>query len=156
MSEKKRRPSDVIGEFLAAFLITYALAVFSYEKYMPESFMKAFNVLVFIAFAVTWLGLSFKNGSKKAVAFPVFTALYWLIPQLVIYLADSGPEVFRMSITMYILSEFSILITTVPSELIGGTIHISVPAAIAVILLLSAAAYMAGMLVNVRKKGNYT
>ncbi len=152
MSEKKRKPSDIVGEFLAAFLITYALAVFSYEKYMPESFMKAFNVLVYIAFAATWLWLSFKNGMKKAVAFPVFTVLYWLVPQLVIYLADSGPEVFRMSIIMYLLSEFSIIITTVPSELIGSAINVSVPAAITIILLLSAAAYMAGMLVNVRKK----
>lgn len=56
-------------DILAVFLITYALAVFSYEKYMPEIIMKFMQAVTFVLFAISWLWLSFKNGKRKGVAF---------------------------------------------------------------------------------------
>lgn len=141
---------------LAAFLATYAFAAFSFERYMSESFMRIFRPLVFAAFAAVWLFFSFKSGLKGGRKFPVFAALYWILPHIVIYLADNGPEVLRMSIGMYVFSEFLRFFTVVPAETLGAAIGITAPAAIAVMLLFCGSAYMSGYLVYTRKSGNYT
>ena len=144
---------------LAAFLITYAFAALSFEKYMPESFVRLYRAAVFIVFAATWLGLSFKSGRRAGRKFPIFAVLFWIVPPIVIWLADNGPEVFRMSIIMYVLSEFMNFFTTVPSEVCGTAVGISAPAAVAVILLLCGVAYMSGYFMYTfrqSKKGNYT
>ena len=141
---------------LAAFLATYALASFSYEKYMPESFMKIFRFAVFALFAAAWLLFSFKSGRRSGRKFPIFAVLYWIVPHILVYLADNGPEVLRMSIIMYVLSEFMTFLTTVPAGVIGTAVGISPSAATVVILMLCGAAYMSGYLVYTRKNGNYT
>lgn len=156
MSEKKQVFSGSFEDMLAAFLVTYALASFSYEKYMPESFMRIFRFAVFALFAAVWLWFSFKSGRRSGRKFPIFAVLYWIVPHLIVYLADNGPEMLRMSIIMYVLSEFMIFITTVPAEVVGTAVGISSSAATAVILLLCGAAYMSGYLVYTRKTGNYT
>lgn len=156
MSEKKQRLSGNADDMIAAFLATYSLAAFSYEKYMPESFMRIFRFIVFAAFAAIWLFLSFKSGRRAGRKFPIFAVLFWILPQIIIFLADNGPEVFRMSIIMYVLSEFLTFLTADSSGVIGAAIGISAPAAMALILLLCGAAYMSGYLMFTRKKGNYT
>lgn len=135
-------------DILAVFLITYALAVFSYEKYMPEIIMKFMQAVTFVLFAISWLWLSFKNGKRKGVAFPIFAVFFWIFPQLIIYFANNGPEIFRMSVTMYVLSEFSDLLTTVPMKITGSVAGISAYGAAAVILLLCTACYLFGMLIE--------
>lgn len=147
MSEKKRRHYGAVDDMLAAFFITYAFAAVSFEKYMPESFVKLYSVAVFIVFAATWLGLSFKSGRRASRKFPIFTVLFWIVPPIIVWLADSGPEVFRMSIIMYVLSEFMNFFTTVPSEICGTAVGISAFSAAAVILLLCGISYVSGYLI---------
>lgn len=132
-------------DILTAFLITYALAAFNFEKYVPEKIMKLMQAAVFIAFAVSWLWFSFKNGKRKSAAFPIFAAAFWVLPQIIIFLANGGPEVFRMSIIMYVLSEFSDLLTVVPMKITGNAAGISAYGAMAVILLLCGASYLFGI-----------
>lgn len=158
MSEKKQIISGSFDDMLAAFLATYALASFSYEKYMPESFMRIFGFAVLTLFAAAWLWFSFRSGLRGGKKFPLFAALFWILPHIIVYLADNGPEFMRMSIAMYILSEFMNLFTTVPAEVIGGILGIAAPAATAVILLLCGSAYMSGYFVFTRglENGNYT
>lgn len=151
---KRKIISRGADDILAAFLITYALASFSYEKYMPDSFMNVWNIIVFIAFAVAWAGLSFKNGYLKKRAFPIFTALFWTLPHIIIFLANDGPKAFRMSIIMYVLSEFFTLLTVVPAEITGSVLGISLPAAVIVIILLCAVGYLSGMFTAVSKRRN--
>lgn len=141
---------------ITAFLITYALAAFSFEKNMPESIMKIFSPVIFAVFAAAWLWFSYKSGRRNGRKFPIFTVLFWLLPQIVIYLADNGPEVFRMSIIMYVLSEFLMMLTNVPPQILGNAVGITVPAAFIVILLLCGAAYVSGIMVCTYKEGNYT
>lgn len=132
-------------DILVSFLITYAFAAYSYEKYVPEGIMKFMQAVTFVAFVAVWLVNSFKNGKRKGVIFPIFAAAFWLLPQIIIYLANNGPEVFRMSITMYVLSEFSDLVTVVPMKITGSVVGISAYGAMAVILLLCAACYVFGV-----------
>lgn len=156
MGEKKKMRSPSVDDMIAAFLITYAFAAFSFEKNMPESIMKIYNAVVFAVFAAAWLWFSYKSGRRRGRKFPIFTVMFWLLPQVVIYLADSGPEVFRMSIIMYVLSEFLMMLTNVPPQILGNAVGITVPASVIVILLLCGASYMSGMLVCTYKEGNYT
>ncbi|MCI9408777.1 MAG: hypothetical protein HFJ89_03065 [Oscillospiraceae bacterium] len=158
MNEKKQIFSGSFDDMLAAFLATYALASFSYEKYMPESFMRIFSFAVLTLFAAAWLWFSFRSGLRNGKKFPLFAILFWILPHIIIYLADNGPEFMRMSIAMYILSEFMNFFTAVPAEVFGNVLGITAPAATAVILLFSGSAYMSGYLVYTRRleKGNYT
>lgn len=158
MSEKKQKPSNSFDDMFAVFLATYAFASFSYEKYIPDSFMRPFNAFVMLLFASAWLWFSFKNGLRGGKKFPLFAVLFWILPHIIVYLADNGPEFLRMSIIMYVLSEFMNYFTSVPAELFGTLIGITAPAATAVILLFCGSAYASGLLVCMRngKQGNYT
>lgn len=151
---KRKITSHGADDILAAFLIIYALAAFSYEKYIPDSFINIWNSMVFIVFAAVWTGLSFKNGYLKKRAFPIFTVLFWILPYIIIFLANDGPRAFRMSITMYVLSEFFTVLAVVPSEITGSFLGISSLAAVIVIILLCAAGYLSGMLMAVSKRRN--
>lgn len=130
---------NAFDDILEAFLITYAMAAFSFEKYVPEKITGFLRVIVFAAFALVWLWNSYKSGRERRAAFPIFAVCFWLLPQLIIYLADSGPEVFRMSVAMYVLSEFSELLANVPIKITGGIIGTSTFGAAAIILLLCGA-----------------
>ncbi len=132
-------------DILAAFLITYALAAFSYEKYMPEGIMKFLQAMVFVAFAAVWFWNSFINGKRKGRAFAIFAAAFWILPPVIIYLANDGPEIFRMSIIMYVLSELSDLLIVVPMKAAASAVGVSAYGAMAVILLICAACYLFGV-----------
>lgn len=136
--------AKIFDDILGVFLITYAAAALSFEKYVPEGIINFLGAIYFIAFAAVWMWLSYKNGRKKSIVFPVFTAVFWLLPHLIIYLSNSGSEVFRMSVIMYVLSEFSDLIAIVPIKITGNIAGISAYGAAAVILLLCGASYFFG------------
>lgn len=139
------RNKKVFDDMLTAFLISYALAAFSCEKYVPENIMKPFMAVILAAFFGVWLWYSYKNGKRKSVIFPIFAVLFWVLPKVVIFLANDGPEVFRMSIIMYVLSEFSELIFDTAMKTVSGIFGISAVGAAAVLLLVCAASYLFGM-----------
>lgn len=136
---------NVFDDILIAFLATYALMAFSFEKYIPENIMKPFRAIIIIAFFAVWLWYSFKNGRMRGVIFPIFAVLFWILPKTVIFLANDGPKIFRMSIIMYVLSEFSEIIFGGPMEEVSGIFGISSVGAAAVLLLLCAASYLLGI-----------
>lgn len=138
---------NVFDDILIAFFATFALMAFSYEKYISENIMKPFRVLIVIAFFAVWLWYSFKNGRMRGLIFPIFALLFWLLPKAIIFLAGNGPEIFRMSIIMYVLSEFSEIIFGGPMEEVSGIFGISPVGAAAVLLLTCAASYLLGMFV---------
>lgn len=139
---------NVFDDILIAFLATYALMAFSFEKYASENVMKPFRALIIIAFFAVWLWYSFKNGRTRSVIFPIFAVLFWLLPKAVIFLSNDGPEIFRMSVIMYVLSEFSEIIFGGPMEEISGIFGISSVGAAAVLLLACAASYLLGMFIT--------
>ena len=121
--KKIKKTYSLADDIILAFLVTFAASVSSYVNNIPESLSSLYNVLLLIIFAVVWLGLSLYSGLKSKWKFAVFTALFWLIPVIGITLYESGPEVFGMSVIMYVLSEFFRLIavdsTTPLLDLIG-------------------------------------
>lgn len=133
-------------DMLTAFLTTYALTAFCYEKYLPENIMRIFRTVILTVFFGVWLWFSFKNGKRKNVIFPIFAVLFWLLPMVVVHLANDGPKVFRMSIIMYVLSELSELVFGTVMKTVSGIFSISSAGAAAVLLLVCAASYLGGML----------
>ncbi len=144
-------------DMFAAFLISYALMSFGYEKYMPAPFMEIWNYFVFLLFAATWIVLSFKNGLKKSFAFPIFAVLFFMLPELAVFLANDGPRVFRMSVIMYVISEFCALIVNSPLRVFTSEAkensHIISSVICAAVCVLS---YAAGVIATNKRKGNYT
>lgn len=105
---EKRKKKINADEMFAAFTSLYALSAFAYENdyELPEGFMEIWRTIVFIVTAFAWIIPSFKSGYSKRIAFPVFTVISQALPLLIIFLANDGPRAFKMSITMYALSEF--------------------------------------------------
>lgn len=140
---KRKIISQGADEIFAACLITFAFAVFGYEKHMPESFMNIWNLMMFIVFIATWTYLSFKNGYLKKRTFPIFTAIFWTFPNIIIFLADNGLKFLR------ILSDFCNLLIVVPSEFMGNILEIPSPISVIVLFIYCIIGYGSGMLLSV-------
>lgn len=154
MREKKARDEtyNFWGNMFISFIITFAAGHLCFEESLPENIMKMYRTLVFIICIFTWIVLSITSGIQDKWRYEVFTVLFWLIPPLVIYLANEGPEAFTMSITMYLLSEFFIIMFETPAKAVGEVLGIgSVPVMLEIVLICSFA-FLAGNLCSEKLK----
>lgn len=157
MEKEKRVKYYFLDNMFISFIITYAAGTICYEEYLPESFMNFFRPLMLAVCVCTWLYISFFSGVRSKWQFEIFAVIFWILPQLVIYLADSGPEICRMSVTLYALSELFLIMFNTPAEHIGGFIGVGAFPSIFIIVLLCTFAFLAGILLSDKlKKGNYT
>ncbi len=102
-----------------SFIITFAAGTICFENYMPQTFTAVYRTVLMLVCAAVWLWYSFYSGIKNKLGFEIFSAVFWLLPQLIMFLSDNGPEFCRMSVTLYLLSEFFSLIFVKPAEIIG-------------------------------------
>ena len=156
-NRKHRSGYSLAENILITFIITFAAAAFCYEKYMPESFMKFYRFIMTTACMLTWLWLSFSGGARNKWRFLVYTAVFWLLPLIIIYLSDSGPEFCRMSITLYVISEFFRMMFINFAECIGNAFRLNAVPVLLIMLMLCVFAFLAGNFLSDKlKKGNYT
>ena len=118
--ETSKRKITLPDNMVMAALITFAFSAICYEAFMPERFVKIYRLALLSICALTWVFLSFRNGMKKKWQFELFAALFWMIPQLIIYLQSYGPRFMRFSLVMYALSELSSIILSKPAQTVGG------------------------------------
>ena len=144
--KKTSGSNNLIANMFLGFIITFAAGTTCFENFMPEKFITLYSGAVIALCFVTWLALSFISGTRKKWQFAVYAALFWILPQVIIYLADNGPEVFRKSITMYLLSEFSLILTVAPAESAGGVFGVGVIPFTVIIILLCAFSFLGGYL----------
>lgn len=152
--EKKRVRSSysLTANMFMAFMITFAAGTICFEEFMPEKFVAIYSMAVIIVCLLTWFALSFISGKKNKWQFVVFSFLFWTLPQIIIYLANDGPEVFRKSITMYLLSEFSVILVTTPAEAAGSVINVKALPLTIIVVLLCVLCFFAGYLVEDSRK----
>lgn len=143
----KKRYSLCENMFLS-FMITFAAGAFCFEDYMPESFISLYKTAAITVCFITWLVLSFISGTVKRWQYAVFAAVFWILPQIIIYLSNEGPEVFRMSIIMYMLSEFAAIFTITPAEYAGRVIGMSAVPFMDCIAILCVLCFGAGSLLS--------
>ena len=142
---KSKRSATLFDDILLTCLITYVFAAYSYEQRLSEGFMGLWNKCMLVIFLMTWVITAIKNGMQKKAGFALYTAVYWLLPQLIIILFSSGPELFRHSVFMYTLSEFSLVLSTRPIELMGGYIGITAEMSMILVLMIIFAAFFGGL-----------
>lgn len=130
--QKKLSPqtegSSLAADMALLYLITYASASIRYEGYISQKAAFLLGILFFAVFIASWVIIAFLNGRQKKISFVIISTLSWLLPQLIIYLSDSGPRAFRMSVTAYVLDEFFTFVSEgtcgIISGLFGGGIFI--------------------------------
>ena len=157
MSGKKipkgaRIPYNFCGNMFISFIITFAAGTLCFEESLPESVINIYRMFVFIVCILTWIILSIISGVQNKWQYEIFTVLFWLVPPLVIYLANDGPEAFTMSMTMYLLSEFFAIMFSAPAEAVGEVLRIGAVPVMIVIVLLCTFAFLAGMLCSDKLK----
>lgn len=131
-----------------AFIITFAAGTVSFESFIPENFIAVYSVVVTVICFVTWLVLSFISGKEKKWQFAVFSSIFWILPSVVIWLANDGPEVFRKSIIMYLLSELAAIVSLPQLEWAGGLINVATVPFTVIVILLCIFCYLGGYLVS--------
>ncbi len=151
--DKRIRSSySMTANMFLSFMITFAAGTICFEGFMPEKFVAVYSAALIAVCFLTWFALSFISGKKGKWLFVVYSALFWILPQVIIYLANDGPEVFRKSITMYLLSEFSAILVTAPAEAAGSVINVKALPLTIIIILLCVLSYFAGYLVDDARK----
>ena len=142
----KRIRYNLLENMFISFIITFAAGTFCYEEHMPESFMNFFRPAILAVCICTWIYIAFFSGVRNKWGFEIFAVIFWLAPQLIIYLAESGPEVCRMSITMYLLSEFFTIMFAAPAGQMGGLLKIDAFPCIIITVLMCTFAFLVGNL----------
>ena len=125
---EKSFPKKIFGtadKMFMAFMITFAASSMNYEAYIPEKAAMLYRVCLWSVCAAVWIVLSFTSGMKGKWQFELFTALYLIVPQAVIFLNESGPEFCRFSISIYSLSQFSQLLLMQPVYMLGDLMNMS-------------------------------
>lgn len=149
---EKKLKYNLAENMLISFLITFAAGASCYEESIPVSFIGLFRTVMIIMSIGTWFYISFFSGASSKWQFVIFTAIFWLAPQLIIYLADNGPEVCRMSTTMYLLSEFFSIMFNTPAEYMGGFFRIEAFPFIVIIALMCTFVFLAGTLFSMPRE----
>ncbi len=119
-TKTKKTAYSLLSNMLVAFLITFAASVESLDKSLPENLQSLFSNLIVVVCFLTWVGISFISGCRKKWGFAFFSVIVWILPQVIIFLANDGPRFFRMSLIMYALSEFSGVFSTALLEKMLG------------------------------------
>lgn len=140
----KKDSCNIVSNMFLASIITFTAGCMCFEKYMPEAFSSVYSTAVIIICLCVWLVLSFVSGAKKKWEFAVFSAIFWIVPQVIIYMANDGPEFCRKSITMYLLSEFSDIIINSTATKICDVIGVGTIAFTAIMILLCVFSFFAG------------
>lgn len=151
MSEEKvvkKAEEPILGMMFSSFIITYATGAFCFENAQTEQFIGIYRYVALITCLLTWFGFSLACGIKKKWQYEVFAFCFWLLPLLIIYLANDGPEVFRLSLAMYLLSEFANVLTVSPALLIGNVINTGEFVSILIILILCVLCYIGGIFIS--------
>lgn len=145
---------SMTANMFLAFIITFAAGTISFESYMPEKFIAIYSGCVTAICLVTWLVLSFISGNKKKWQFAVFSSIFWILPNIIIWLADSGSEVFRKSIIMYLLSEFAAIVSLPQLESVGGLLNLAAIPFTVIVVLACILCYFGGYLTSEDEERN--
>ena len=143
---KDKSSYSLTANMFIAFIITYAAGAICFESFMPEKFVTIYSAVIISLCFATWLLLSFISGKNMKWQFVVFSAIFWVLPQVIIFLAESGPEFFRKSIIMYLLSEFAMIFVAAPVEAAGSLINVRVIPFTAIIVLMCVFSFLGGSL----------
>ncbi|MGN0695391.1 MAG: hypothetical protein ACI4J5_01350 [Oscillospiraceae bacterium] len=153
-TEHKEHAKSLSGSadnMFMTFLISLAAGASNYENYLPEQAGRFYGTVVWTACVLTWIVLSFMSGYRKKWQFEVFTAVYWILPAVLIYLANSGPKVFRFSLIMYSLSEFCSMILMQPVYMLSGRLGMGDAGGIVIIMAACLLCFGAGLFVNINR-----
>ncbi len=151
---KKKTCCKVTDDMLICFAITFTASMSCYMGNMPEKFTYIYKIVIFVLMIFTWLWASFRNGMKNKWPFAIFAVLFMLVPQVITLLYDKGPEAFGMSITMYILSEFSNIVWKRSFDFIGELLKFDNMAFTLFFIIICAICYLLGMFVSIRRRPN--
>lgn len=147
-AKKNESTYSLTANMFIAFIITFAAGTICFEKYMPEAFISIYRMILIILCFLTWFALSFISGKKRKWQFAIYSALFWLVPQLIIYLANDGSEMFRKSITMYLLSEFFAIMPNSIMENVGKIIKVGIIPFAFITVLLCTFCFLGGYLTS--------
>lgn len=143
MVSEKNRYSLTANMFMA-FIITFAAGTVNFENYMPEKFIVVYRIVVTALCFATWLVLSFISGMNKKWQFVMYSSAFWILPNVIIYLANDGPEICRKSIIMYLLSELASIVSIPQLEAAGDLVNVNVIPFTAIVVLLCIFCYLGG------------
>lgn len=115
IAPKKAKASYGVLEYIAvSFLVTHAFSSFFFESHISGVPLEIYRILLYAACIGSWLWFSLRSGIQGKWGFLIYAGVFWILPQIAAWLAESGPEAFRFSLTMYLLSEFALYYSSTP------------------------------------------
>ena len=154
---KEQKNYSLCENIFISFIITFASGALCFENYVPESFISMYRTVMFIVCIAAWLWLSFLSGVENKWGYEIFAAVFWLLPQLIMYLSDNGPEFCTMSVTLYLLSESFRILFAAPDMMADAFGTIPPMMIMIIITVLSGVSFFVGKLLSQKlKNGNYT
>jgi len=139
-NERKTAPHQ---DMLLCLAVTAASAFYEFEYFVPEIAGNLIRKLLLILFAVVWIWCSFLNGFWKKYRFLVFTALFWIIPRLIIIVKDGTP-IRNYNKFLDAGAQYSRVLVQFSLSGLSGLLNASVILSTVVLLVWCAAAFYAG------------
>lgn len=102
----KDKVHSVAGDMAACAAITLTAGFWTYEGYISQKVMNILNIAAAVLMVIAWIYLSFSNGTRDKIAFPVFTALFWVVPIVIYQQMPSTTDPLNFNAVLYGAAKF--------------------------------------------------
>lgn len=119
----EKRKNRCAEDMILCVAITLACGFYYFEGKQP--FMEYIRPTLEFLMLCCWVGLAFKNGIKERVSFLMFSTLYWMIPQIFIYLYNINDNVKNYSSLLKTSQRYSELLVKNPLDELSQWLNIS-------------------------------
>lgn len=151
---KKPKASYGVLEYIAvSFLVTHAFSSLFFESHISGAPLEIYQFLLYVACIGSWLWFSLRSGIQGKWGFLIYAGAFWILPQIVAWLAESGPEAFRFSLTMYLLSEFALYYSSTPLQKLLGWVTENTMICAVIAFAVCGAVYVCGVMLKRGKAG---
>ncbi len=144
---------EAAEDFLICLGITFTASVFSYEAYMPVRFMSIFLTFITVVCILFWIWSLIKNGYRKRLLFIILTGIFWMLPLILTFLTEKGPEFIRLSTIILLWNDYSQLTVSRITSIWSGFFNVSQNITLISVCLLSLFIYFCGFFIRKNRLG---
>jgi len=108
-----KRKSTVWQDMFLCTAVTLCVAFYEFERFVPAVAVNFISTVLTALFVICWMWCAFLNGFWKKYSFLIFTAVFWLVPRLVI-LREENAGILNYNKYLDAMSQYSRLLVEFP------------------------------------------
>ena len=143
------RKTSILQDFLLCCVATLTVTFYVLECSMFQNYISVIRLFAAFFCVLVWAEMCFVNGIRRRPWFMTCVAVYWIVPNIIIYAFN---HLSGYSLVLDVLMQYSRLLVGYPIEGIASGMRLSSAALVLIILACLSLVFLAGMIVNPPEK----